>query len=205
MESSLTFPQNEEIKLAYALVQSSIEGLRDTLIFSIDREYRYLIFNSAFKDATAHAYGTVVERGVSMLETITDEHERLKAKANCDRALGGERHTTVEVYGALRPSHFETQYNPFKNEIGEIIGVTILSRNVTEQRLAEEEIKAMNRDLEAFSYSVKHDLGAPLRIIHGYAGLFRQDHFEDLTQECQRMVQMISGSLQKMAQLIEDL
>jgi hypothetical protein len=98
MQSSFNPPENkDDITLAYSLLQSSIESLKDTLIFSIDRDYRYLMFNNSFKDATAYAYGTLVAAGVSMLETITDDKERAKAKQNCDRALQGESHTTVEV------------------------------------------------------------------------------------------------------------
>ena len=69
----------EEITLAYTLLHSSMESLKDILIFSVDKNYHYLTFNNAFKDATHYAYGTIVARGVSMLDTITDEVEKNKA------------------------------------------------------------------------------------------------------------------------------
>lgn len=196
---------NEDAALAYTLLQSSIESLKDILIFSVDKNYKYLNFNNAFREATRYAYGTSVERGVSMLDSITDETERAKAKHNCDRAFGGESHATVEVYGTLNRSYFETRYNPIRDEGGEIIGVTILSTNVTEKRLADEQIKALNDELEAFSYSVAHDLRAPLRIINGYSGILLQDHMQELNDECQRILKTISGNVKKMAQLIDDL
>lgn len=191
--------------MAYTLLKSSIESLKDILIFSIDRNYNYLNFNSAFKEATSHAYGTEVARGVSMLDSITDETERAKAKRNCDLALGGESHTTVETYGVLNPSYFETRYNPIRDEAGRIIGVTILSANVTEKKLADRQIKALNDELEAFSYSVAHDLRAPLRVINGYSGILLQDHLQDLNDECQRILRTISGNVKKMADLIDEL
>jgi len=194
-----------ETALAFTLLQSSIESLKDILLFSIDRNYNYLTFNSAFQEATRHAYGTEVARGTSMLDSITDEKERTKAKHNCDLALRGESHTTVEVYGVLNPSYFETRYNPIRNDTKDIIGVTILSANVTEKILADEQIRALNRELEAFSYSVAHDLRAPLRIINGYSGVLLQDHLQSLNDECQGILQIISRNVGKMAQLIEGL
>jgi signal transduction histidine kinase len=195
----------EGVRLAYTLLQSSMESLKDILIFSIDTQYHYLNYNSAFKAATKLAYGTDVGIGVSMLESITDENERTKAKINCDRAMKGESHFTVEVYGALNPSYFETRYNPIINDSTEVIGVTILSTNVTEREKAKEQILALNKELEAFSYSVAHDLRAPLRIINGYSGILMEDHFKDLNEECQHLLGKISGNVKKMGQLIEDL
>lgn len=190
--------------MTHALLQSSIESLKDTLIFSVDHNYRYLIFNSAFREATAHAYGTVVARGVSMLDTITDEGERKKAKKNCDRALQGESHTTVEKYGVLTPSYFETQYNPITGNDG-ILGVSVVSRNITEQKVAEEAVAALNRDLEAFSYSVAHDLRAPLRVINAYSEILIEEHTAQLDDESQRMLKLISGNVTRMSELIDGL
>lgn len=199
-------PMNkEDATLAYTLLHSSLESLKDILIFSIDKNYRYMNYNNAFKEATHSAYGTEVVPGMSMLDSITDENERAKAKRNSDLALMGESHTTVEVYGVLNPSYFRTKYNPIRNGNNEIIGVTILSADVTERKLAEEQISALNKELEAFSYSVAHDLRAPLRIINGYSGVLMEDHLQSLNEECQGILRIISGNVKKMGHLIEGL
>lgn len=195
----------EQVKLAYTLLKSSIESYNDVMIFSVDRKYHYLNFNKAFKTATAHAYGTEVITGMSMLDSITLGKDRKKAKANCDKALAGESHSTVEIYGTLNLSYYETRYDPITDQNGEIIGVTVLSANVTERMQAEEQMKAMNKELEAFSYSVAHDLRAPLRIINGYAGILVEDYASQLNEECIRLLQVISGNARKMGQLIDGL
>lgn len=195
----------EEVTLAYTLLQSSLESLKDILIFSIDKNYGYLHFNNAFKVATQHAYGTVVARGVSMLDTITDATEKEKARRNCDLALQGESHTTVEAYGTLNPSYFETTYSPIVNDKHEIIGVTILSANVTQRKQSEEKIHALNNELEAFSYSVAHDLRSPLRAISGFSGILMEEHLQNINDECRKIIQIISGNVRKMNQLIDDL
>lgn len=196
---------DEKVKIANTYLQSSIESYKDVLIFSVDRNYNYLFFNTSFKAATHHAYGTVVEMGKSMLESITSEQDRVKAKKNCDKALEGEGHTTVEIYGDLNKSYFETKYNPIINELGKIIGVTVMSANVTDRKLAEERIVALNKELEAFSYSVAHDLRAPLRIIDGYVAMLVEEHQQKLDSECQRLLNVISASARQMSQLIDGL
>jgi len=66
--------------LAKTLLETSIESLKDVLIFSIDRDFCYLNFNTAFKKATAQAYGSEVAIGKSMLDSITAPTDRKKAK-----------------------------------------------------------------------------------------------------------------------------
>lgn len=195
----------EKASAAKILLQSTIENHKDLLIFSVDRNYKYLTFNSTFKSATFHAYGITIEEGMSLLDSITIEEDRIKAKQNCDRALSGEGHITLEEYGVAHRYYFETRYNPITNNTGTVIGVTVLSVNVTERRVAEEKIRSLNKDLEAFTYSVAHDLRAPLRIIDGYSGLLKDEYTTALDKEGLRLLDVIASNAQHMGQLIDDL
>ena len=78
----------------------------------------------------------------------------------------------------------------------------VLERRV-EQRTAE--LEAAYRELEAFSYSVSHDLRAPLRAINGYAGMLREDLHDRLDDEHRRWLKIVCGEAQRMGQLIDDL
>jgi PAS domain S-box-containing protein len=85
------------------------------------------------------------------------------------------------------------------------------TRDVTERKRAEEEIKkaneqleAANKELEAFSYSVSHDLRAPLRHIDGFATLL-QKHAAALDEKGRRHLATISESAKQMGRLIDDL
>jgi len=81
-------------------------------------------------------------------------------------------------------------------------------RERSERRLVQEksiELTALNRELEAFSYSVSHDLRAPLRVVDGYANLIEEDHGSQLDANARRLLKVLRASAQQMTQMIEDL
>lgn len=143
IRKDITIRKETEKKLliTQTYLQSSIESYKNILLFSIDTQFNYLLFNSAFKAATKYAYGTEIVEGMSMLDSITVDQDKMKAKVNCQRALAGESHTTLEVYGDVNRSYYETTYSPILDQNGETIGVTVLSANVTERKKAEEQLK----------------------------------------------------------------
>jgi PAS domain S-box-containing protein len=75
--------------------------------------------------------------------------------------------------------------------------------DLVEQRTAE--LKAINKELESFSYSVSHDLRAPLRIIDGYSQILEEDYLENLGNEGMKNIQVIRSQCQRMGELINDI
>ena len=72
-------------------------------------------------------------------------------------------------------------------------------------RVRTAELEASNRELEAFSYSVSHDLRAPLRAIDGFAQIVAEDYAPRLDETGREYLQRIRVATQKMARLIDDL
>jgi PAS domain S-box-containing protein len=68
-----------------------------------------------------------------------------------------------------------------------------------------EELEAANRELEAFSYSVSHDLRAPLRAVDGYSGALVEDFGAILPDEARRYLGEVRAAAQRMGTLIDDL
>ena len=67
------------------------------------------------------------------------------------------------------------------------------------------ELATSNKELESFCYSVSHDLRAPLRAIKGFSQMILEDYHDKLDEEGKDYLQRISGGINKMTQLIEDL
>jgi light-regulated signal transduction histidine kinase (bacteriophytochrome) len=76
-----------------------------------------------------------------------------------------------------------------------------------ETRVAERttQLEAANRELESFSYSVSHDLRAPLRAVVGFSQMLVEDHAEQLDEEARRKLLVIQTEAQRMGALIDEL
>jgi light-regulated signal transduction histidine kinase (bacteriophytochrome) len=100
----------------------------------------------------------------------------------------------------------------YKDDEGEIIGVFAAARDITTIRKAEDELiylknnlESANKELEAFSYSVSHDLKAPLRHITGYISLLVKKYIDLLPEEGRHYLDNISYSAKNMGELIDGL
>jgi PAS domain S-box-containing protein len=110
-----------------------------------------------------------------------------------------------------------------KDDAGNVTGALSTARDITEMKEAEEEIRklnveleqrveertaqlqATNKELEAFAYSVSHDLRSPLRAIDGYTRILLEDYEPLFDKEGKRICSVIRDNTRNMGSLIDDL
>jgi light-regulated signal transduction histidine kinase (bacteriophytochrome) len=123
-------------------------------------------------------------------------------------ARPGELHATLGHY-LERPVPARTSdevgkltnaFNAMAARLHDLIGT--LEQQVRERTT---QIEAANRELETFSYSVSHDLRAPLRSLDGFSRALLEDYGPDLTGTAQDYLRRIRAASQRMGQLIDDL
>ena len=101
---------------------------------------------------------------------------------------------------------------PIRDQDGETLGVVLVFRDIIERKQAERaraehaaKLEEINKELESFSYSVSHDLRAPLRAISGYSQMILKKHGEHFDEETRRRFAMITANAETMGRLIDDL
>jgi signal transduction histidine kinase len=115
-------------------------------------------------------------------------------------AKGDFSNKVEKIYGNNELAELGRAFNIMMVEVGN--SRALLEKKVLKRTL---ELENSNKELEAFSYSVSHDLSAPLRIIHGYAEILKTDNAAMLDDEGRRMLNIISQSASRMGLLIDDL
>lgn len=101
---------------------------------------------------------------------------------------------------------------PEYGQDGKVLSVISSTMNITERKHMEEELRqrslelqATNKELEAFSYSISHDLRAPLRAIDGFTRIIAEDFKEAIPPEANPYFKHISEASAQMGQLIDDM
>ncbi|MEP7164649.1 MAG: PAS domain S-box protein [Ferruginibacter sp.] len=91
------------------------------------------------------------------------------------------------------------------NENGELSGYSKIIRDITKSKQLEQDLRRSNAEMEAFTYSVSHDLRAPLRSIIGFTTILAEDHAAKLDDEAKRLMGIITKNTGRMGKLIDDL
>ncbi len=123
------------------MLSASIDSLKDTIIFSTDGEYRYTYFNKVHRDVMKYAYNADIKAGMSILGFISSDNDRLVVKENVDHAMSGESTTFIQTFGNVNRDYYECYFNPILNDENEVIGCSVLAKNINDRIFAENALR----------------------------------------------------------------
>jgi PAS domain S-box-containing protein len=186
---------------------------RDTIIMA-DTTGCITYFNAGAEDTFQYRADEVIGQPLTALmpPRFHEAHQRgfeRHVATGESRVLG----RTIELTGRRKDdSEFPLELSLSSwNRNGERVFAGII-RDITAWKESEAELQryaaqleAANEELEAFAYSVSHDLRAPLRAVHGYCHVLVEDYAKQLDEEGIRYAGRVSAGVERMGRLIDDL
>lgn len=178
------------------------EGLRAEYLQTLGR---YLAAPSESVLTEAYSLGRrALAEGVGLVEWAT-VHDDAVALLNLS-AAGSQALLDAGMFFRESLSPYEMTQRGYveANTWLERLNRDLRSEIAQKERLAEQ-LKESNQELEAFSYSVAHDLRAPLRHIAGFSAAVLKDHAAELDQEARSLLGRVGSAVQRMGDLIDGL
>lgn len=211
--------RSAEISSVNRFLDSLIDNIPDMIVVKEETELRFVRINRAAEELLGYSREELLGKNDDDLFP-KEQADFFRAKDREVLALGRVEDIPEEPVQTrnkgIRILH--TKKVPVLDEHGRrnLLGI---SEDVTEQRETEREIRrlnedltqraaelqAANRDLESFTYSVSHDLRAPLRALDGFARILQEEYASSLDEEGARYLTVISESSRKMGALIDHL
>lgn len=185
-------------------------------------EFRFISVNEVFYKLTGLKKEKVIDKSIK--EVIPEQTHKLvldkfrKAISTGQTILWEETmdFPSGKKYGLVKLTPIYDTAGSCTNLVGTMHDITLLREkekeildlnSILEQRVIErtKELQSANKELEAFSYSVSHDLRAPLRAIHGFVEILMDEYAGKLDDEGKKICKLVEDNALRMGQLIDDL
>jgi PAS domain S-box-containing protein len=218
--------QAEEARDRLAAIIDSSEDA----IISKDLDGNITSWNASAERLYGYRAEEVIGQSIFLLVPPESQAEEVRVLA---RLRQGERIDHYETERVRKDGHrvpVSLTISPIKDSTGAIIGASKIARDITERRRTEAELQAARAaladyatrlesavaertaelrntvtELEAFSYTVSHDLRAPLRAISAFTSLLMEDHGAEMAPDALELLNRVENAAARMDRLLKDL
>jgi PAS domain S-box-containing protein len=204
----------EEARPLAAIVESS-----DDAIVAKDLEGRVLAWNKAAERLYGYTGAEAAGKPISMLAPEDRRDEMPEILERVGRGETVDHFETVRRTKDGRLVDVSLTVSPVRDDQGTITGASAIARDITQRKRAEQQLRlvsaelelrvvelaAANDELEAFSYSVSHDLRAPLRAMDGFSRALMEDYGDTLDEQGRGMLERVRAGSQRMGRLIDEM
>ncbi|MBB3048659.1 PAS domain S-box-containing protein [Litorivivens lipolytica] len=188
------------------LLESAGEG-----IYGLDTEGRTTFLNIAAQQLTGFSASEMV--GKKQHAIIHHSHADGSDYPQKDCKIfgvlqhGGAHFERDEVFWHKNGHCFPVEYtaSAITAENGEVQGAVVVFRDISDLKLMENKLKAINEELESFAYLASHDLKAPLRVISNASEWLAEDLEEHLRDEDRENMDLLQSRVKRMERLLDDL
>jgi PAS domain S-box-containing protein len=156
---------------------------------------------------------------IALTHIHPDDRAILRKRIGEARATGGFSLECRVIWPDQSIHWISAEGHVYRDEMGQPVRMMGVVADITDRKLAEEmverhrselsrsnaELEAANKELEAFSYSVSHDLRAPLRGIDGFSQALLEDYADKLDSQGKNHLERVRAGVQRMGVLIDDL
>ena len=194
-----------DLKNSEEIKRLMVDSIKDYAIFLLDSEGIVTSWNTGAQRISGYRAEDIIGKHFSifyMPEAIQKKHPQYELKTALEQGEYVEQGWRVRKNNSIFWANV-TITPVYRNN--QLIGFSKIVQDLTEQKKSQEQVEATIEELESFSYTVSHDLRAPLRSIDGFSKILLERYTDMLDEQGQHFLKRIRDGSQQMGQLIDDI